>query len=225
MAEFQKVNDQDVLQGPARFLITPYATTLPEQLDDVVGMIDPYTAAAGWDDGGHTQEGVTMSFGFDKEGNATDQSDGNIIERTSNTEVTVAANFAEITPALVRYAYAGSADVAIPADDNVSAQTAVDVGPITTLPRFRLAILALREPHLQEVTEPDDTVRGAMYGRLCFAAELSGESSEMVIGRDELTNVPLTFKLFPDAADTGGTTTRRYFRDLFETAGTISDGS
>lgn len=216
---FYERDDTKLIDGPARWLYTPYATTAPANAEDVVAMVDPYAAKTNWVDGGHTLEGVTVSREISKEGYETEQSGGQIRSRLTGTERQLTVQSAEIRPDIVRLWEEGSDDVAIAAGANKGAQTAVDVGVITALSKFRIAVFALRDKDDVPVIEPGsaDVARGGIYGYLCFRAELAAESAELVLAKGELSNIPLTFDLFPDSANGNKT-----MRHLFETAGTIA---
>lgn len=76
MADIYKVNSGNIVGGPGRLVVKPYDGTFPETIGEVMGLNSPYDLTGGWRDLGATNDGITISRGFDTEDFEVDQVNG-----------------------------------------------------------------------------------------------------------------------------------------------------
>jgi len=73
MADIYKVNSSNIVGGAGRLVLKPFDGTYPDKIEDVMDTASPYALKAGWRDVGATNDGITVSRGFDSEDFEVDQ--------------------------------------------------------------------------------------------------------------------------------------------------------
>lgn len=99
MPDIYKVDSQNIIGGPGRLVFKPFDGTYPETIEDVMDTSSPFNLKAGWRDLGATNDGITITRGFDTEDFEVDQVTGpvdtDITGWTHHVETTLAENTLE----------------------------------------------------------------------------------------------------------------------------------
>lgn len=73
MADIYKVNSSNIVGGAGRLVLKAYDGTFPDSIEEVMSLSAPYDLVDGWQDVGATNDGITVSRGFDSEDFEVDQ--------------------------------------------------------------------------------------------------------------------------------------------------------
>lgn len=73
MADIYKVNSNNIVGGAGRLVVKPYDGTFPDSIEEVMSMTAPFDLVGNWQDLGATNDGITVSRGFDSEDFEVDQ--------------------------------------------------------------------------------------------------------------------------------------------------------
>jgi hypothetical protein len=145
-----------------------------------------------------------------------------ILERITQVNRTFKLVFAEHTPELLKIIEEGSTVTTLAASANRSAEKVVDVGSISTVTRYRWAIIAERDPGFGNIVVESGAgapSRGTLIGFLPCQAGIAAEASEWEIKKGDLSSREVTFRLFPEP--TISDPAKQHGRFAFEQAGTI----
>jgi hypothetical protein len=206
MADVLKYNGANLLKAPARVLYAPYSTTAPTTPASVFDGTDPYAVKSGWVDFGATSGPPVLSRNITTNGGIViEQTTTTLYEDPATTERTLQIPIAEFSPAIL--ALLEESTVATYASGTkLGAGSSVDVGDIQSFTAFRLAVIATRSKAQGLVTETvGPKTRGAFVGFVAFNAALSGDNLQTSIGRTATADLAVTFKLYPDSANSNFT--------------------
>jgi hypothetical protein len=207
--------------GAPRVLIANYDDVdAPEGIHSVIDMVYPYAPVDSWENGGAavSQRGYTR--GLSSEGIDIQEQTGNLFEDITETTRTVSLPFAEINPFLESIIENSPAIDDIDAAPGVSEQSVVALQSISTLRRYRIAIIGVRRTESGVVVEPPDArQRGRFVGRLLNLCTLSADDTEQTMEKGSLAERVVAFTAFSDSevdANDGD-----WGRVVMEKAGTV----
>ena len=213
----------NLLAGPIRVLYAPVSVAKPVDIADIIDMEDPYDPATGWIDVGATTDATEQSFDMESEGYEIQQTTNVVAEKITTTTRQITVPIAEFRPPLIKLIEESSQQVAITAAAGASAQTAVDVGSIDSLTRYRFAWVAMRDKGFGSLVSESGTPvveRGTFVAFAAYQASIAAEEQSFEIDRADLASREVTFSLFPDSTISDPRlATGRW---LFETPGTIT---
>lgn len=214
--------------GAPRVLIADYDdVNAPVGIHSVIDMTYPYAPAdPAWRNAGAavSQRGYTR--GLSSEGIDIQEQTGNLFEDITETTRTVSLPFAEMKPFLEEIIENSPQIADIPAaaagggNAAVSEQEIVALQSISTLRRYRVAIIGVRRTESGVVVEPTDgRQRGRFVGRLLNLCTLSADDTELTMEKGSLAERVVAFTAFSDSevdADDGD-----WGRVAFEKTGTV----
>jgi hypothetical protein len=207
----------NLLTGPCRIVYAPSTVAVPVKLDDIYAMATPYALKAGWLEAGGTSDDFNYERDMDSNDFEIQQKTAAVLTKVTGVTRTATIPFAEITPALMALAEgntASSVSIATGAGGSgTPAQTRVPFGSISSLPRYRLAIIAERDKGLG--TSAEGGLRGQHVGLVFYSAAIAA----LKIGRDDLPAREVPFQAFPDPSFSSSGDEVGCF--LFETGATV----
>lgn len=209
----------NLLGGPARILWALAAQTRPTKIDDIIGMATPYTAKAGWNEFGATNDASGYSREIETDEIEIEQA-GVVLEKVSTVTRSITVPISEINAANMQIAEAAPASTSISVGAGGSgtpAQSRLDVGQILTLPRYRIAIIAERDSALGSSGEGG--ARGLLAAIVLYSASVSADASDLEVARGDLVGREVTFRGFADSAVTDPLKAHGAF--IFETGATV----
>jgi hypothetical protein len=208
--------------GAPRVLLAPYDDVdAPLGIHSVMAMEYPYTPETGWINGGAAVSARGYTRGLSSEGIDIQEQTGNLFEDITETTRTVSLPFAEIKPELEEIIENSPQIADIPAAAGVSEQAVVALQSISTLRRYRIAIIGVRRTESGVVLEGDGRQRGRFVGRLLNLATLSADDTEQTMEKGSLAERTVAFTAFSDSevdADDG-----EWGGLVMEKAGTVGE--
>lgn len=209
-------------KGAIRAIIAldPETTPAPESLQDVLGLISPYTLAAGWTDMGATANGNPgYSRGIESEELEINEITGAIDTDITDVPRSVTLPLAHISDETMTLLENGGTAETVAADDNTSAQSRVPFGLFTSLPPVRVVLLGQRSLKAGLVVEPSTATRARIAALVLNYVELSADEASFEFGKGSLWSGEVGFRALPDPdADEG----EEHGSWIFEDAGTIT---
>jgi len=115
MADIYKVNSKNFVGGPGRLVVADMNVAAPEKISDVMDLTDPFNLKEGWTDLGATNDGISISRGWDTEDFEVDQIMGAADTDVSSFEHTLETQLAENTIENRQLALAGGSIIETPA--------------------------------------------------------------------------------------------------------------
>lgn len=97
MADIYKVNSDNIVGGPGRLVFKRYDGTFPQTISDVMSLTAPHDLTAGWSDLGATNDGISLTRGFDTEDFEVDQVVGAVDTDITSWAHTLETSLAENT--------------------------------------------------------------------------------------------------------------------------------
>ncbi len=194
-------NLANLLQGDVRWAYTtgaPAVGNAVTKIDDIMAMTTPYALKTGWTAGGATSDSTSYELEMDEEGREIQQASSEVHKRINSVQRRIVVPMAEINAASWQLAEAAPASTAIAAGAVASgtpAQTRVDGGNITALPRKRHALIVQRDP---TDAPGEGGARGRFVAIVLQSAALAIEGSEAEFDRADGTTREVTFEGFPD---------------------------
>lgn len=217
MADVLKYNGANLLKAPARVLYAPFATTIPTYPSDIFDGTDPYAVKTGWVDFGATSGPPVISRTFTTSGIVIEQSDTSLYDEVTEMTRTLQIPIAEFSPANLAVLEESTAATYASGTKRGSGTT-VPFGSIDSLSSFRLAVVGMRSKQQGTVTETvGPKTRGSFVVWTAYKASLTGDSLAASLGRNETSNLSVSFKLYPDPTVT--TTNGTFGRWLIEDSG------
>jgi hypothetical protein len=210
----------NLLTGPARWLYAPTTVAVPTKLDDIVALTSPYAPKTGWIDGGATTDTPTYGRDMDSSDLSIQNRTTPVLKRITGTSRTLQVTVGEITAALMQIIENAPAPTTIAvgaAASGTPAQTRLDLGSISTLVRFRHALIAERDPGLGSSAEGG--ARGQLVAAVLYSAAVTADASDMDFPNDDLVGRQVTFQAYPDS--TISDPLKAHGCLLFETGATV----
>lgn len=201
----------NALDGPVRILRAPTSVAVPTRISDVIDVIGPaYAPKTDWIDFGGTSDGDETEIDRDMESEdyRFDQSNVAILEKITEVNRTMKLPVAEITPENMKVIEEGQAIATLATVPGATvtgkgAEKVFDIGAFESLTRYRIAIIAMRDPGFGGiVTEAGNAnaTRGPFVGWFGYQAALAAEGSSMGVKKGELASREVTFAFFPDSS-------------------------
>lgn len=128
MADIYKVNSGNIVGGPGRLVVRQYDGTFPESISEVMALNDPYALTDGWRDLGATNDGITISRGFDTEDFEVDQVNGPVDTDITSWAHALTTTLAENTVENRQLALIGGTIVETPATFGTATTLTAAVG-------------------------------------------------------------------------------------------------
>lgn len=191
-----------LLGGKHRWLYAPTTVAVPDDITDIIDVVYPYAPKTGWLDGGATGGPFTYTRAVTKSGFNIQQSTPTVLEVVSDITRTFAVAQAEFTPEIMTIFEESTGIDTVAAGANKGSQKRIPFGNITSLTRYRVAVLAQRQKAQGLVTEPGGKVRGAWVGWVGYQVELAADSSEISLGEGDMATAPLSFTHYPETTIT-----------------------
>lgn len=195
----------NLLMGPAYIYYADAAVaTRPTKIDDVIGMASPYTPKTNWIAIGATSDASGYSREFEQEDYEIEQRTGAVGSKVTSVSRSLTVPLSEITAALMRIVEAAPAPTTIvqgAAASGTPAQSRLDFGSISTLPRYRFALIAERDKGVTG-SSGEGGARGQLAAILLYSASIAADASEMEIAKGQLVGREVTFTAYPDSAVT-----------------------
>lgn len=107
MPDIYKVNGENIVGGPGRLVFAPFGTPYPARISDVMDLTAPFNLKSPWVDLGATNDGISISRGFDTEDFQVDQVSGAVETDITGWTHTLETNLAENTVENRQLALAG----------------------------------------------------------------------------------------------------------------------
>lgn len=211
----------NLLVGPAYVYYAPDTVARPTKIDDVIGMASPYTPKTGWIAFGATTDASGYGREFEEDEYEIQQRTGAVGTKISSVSRSLTVPLAEITPEGMRIVEVAPAPTSIAqgaAASGTPAQSRLDFGSISVLPRYRLALIAERDKGITG-SSAEGGARGQFVAVLLYSASVTAEASDMEVGRGSLVGREVTFRAFPDGAVADAEKAHGAF--VFETGSTI----
>lgn len=195
MAAFLKYESDNLIGAGARVLIAPATEDAPAEITDVFGEKTPYAVVGDWEDIGATSGPAVITRGITVSGFNIQQEQAVLLEEPTEVSRTLAIPFAEFTSSMLTRLEEGTASTS-------AARDKVEFGAIPSLTNYRIA-LAVQKSKQQGIVQEGSTLasanfRGAFVVWAGYNATLTADSVAVSIGKGELANGTLTFKLSPD---------------------------
>jgi hypothetical protein len=212
--------------GAPRVLIANYDDVdAPVGIHSAIDMVYPYAPKTGWVNGGAAVSARGYTRSLESEGIDIQEQTGNLFEDITETIRTVSLPFAEMRPFLEEIIENSPQIDDIAAAAGISEQEVVALQSISTLRRYRVAIIGVRRTESGVVVEPADSrERGRFVGRLLNLCTISADDVEEEQEKGSLAERVVAFTAFSDSEvdqDDGD-----WGRTVFEKAGTVgSDAS
>lgn len=210
----------NLVVGPIRILVAKVSlvATAPTKIQDVVGMVDPYTAVSNWYDFGASVNPANYSRGFTENELRIQQDKATVDSDVTDVARSFRFNVAEFTTAGLQILEQAPSVDSIAAGSGTGAQSGLEFGTFNELDHYRVAFVGRRRMKAGSVVEPGGATRGRMIGVLLYDATLTGDSQDTEFGQGNLANTDVTFKAYPDQTTRPG----KHGKWLFEAAGTIT---
>jgi hypothetical protein len=207
--------------GPLRVVYAPQASvvTPPAKIQDIVGMVDPYTLAANWLDFGAAINPGTYSVGNTQSGLSIEQDRADVDTEVTDVNRSLQFNVAELSDPAVGVIEQTPGIETIAAVSGSGAQKGVPFGSYSDLTFYRVAFIGRRKRKAGIVTEPGGAQRGRMFAVVLYSAAITGDAKSAQFAKGSLAGMDVTFQAYPDSAATPG---KDYGKWLYEAAGTIT---
>lgn len=208
--------------GPIRVVYAPLSVEPWTKLQDIHGLVDPYTVVEDVNDFGAAPEGEGSSYSreFELEELGIEQTTSAILSEITDVNRSFSLPVAEIDPDNIKVVEGTEIDdEEVEAAANTSAQTVVPLGIVSELPEYRVALIAQRPRKSGVVKEPEGKERGRLVAVILDRCTLAADSSEIEGSRGSLMSAPITFEAFPETEEEDPE--KQHGRWVFEAAGTI----
>lgn len=190
-------DEAGALTGPARVLYAPVATAVPADLWDIIPAVadgsGEYPAKTGWFDFGLAADAPTVSHGRESEGLEYEQPSGALFQAITEVNRSMTINVAHIDEVTLQIIENASTASTIAAATNESAQKKVNVGLYTSLPVWRVALVAFRPSGAATVTEPGGATRPPAVARIIPRCVISSDDTEVEFPKGDPAGGEVTF--------------------------------
>lgn len=190
------------LSGPARILFAPADGTVPVPGDiwDVIPAVadaqGEYPAKVGWNDFGLTADASSTSHGRESTGLEYQQPVAALFQAITSITRAITVPVAHIDEKTLQMMENASAASVIAASANESAGKKVNVGNYSSVPQWRIVMIAFRPSGAGTVTEPGPSpvgTRPPLVARVIPRCTISSDDTELSIGRGDPASMPITF--------------------------------
>lgn len=191
----------DNLNGAAvRALIAPIdVVAQPEKLSDIFAQRSPYTKTTGWIEVGSTAAPAQVSRNYTKAGLTIEQENGPVLEDIQENTYTVQIPMAELRAEILAIAHNSSIE-ALAATATDGSATKVRFGNVFDLENYRVALVTRfkkRQGVVIEGAGAGAKRRGRWGAYVAYQAELNAENVQTTMGKNQLAQWNVTFKLNP----------------------------
>lgn len=192
----------DNLAGAAaRCLIAPGSAPLPVKLSDIFGQKDPYAPVAPWFDVGATGGPLQVGRNITVAGYTIEQSQTPLLEEPTEVQYTVQVPFAELRPEIIKLINESPASDATLATATDGSGVKTPFGNIFDLTHYRIAFVVRRvkkQGVVNEAAPPAGLQRGRFLVYVGYDCTMQGENVQSSFGKGQLSQAPVTFRLYPD---------------------------
>lgn len=196
----------NMLGGQVRVLLADLSQTTPPAVatgpKDIFVQQSPYAAAAGYTDVGATRDSFSYARGLESTGWEIQQAQGPVIEQITNLTRRVTVSFAEFRGDLMQILEQAPSVATVAPTTGQGAQKRVGMGKITSLKRYRVGFVAMRDVASGVVTEtatavPPSGKRGRFVVGYGHEASITADESAIELAKGGESAFPLTFNFYP----------------------------
>lgn len=199
-------NPKGALVGPFNALYAPTSVAVPADLYDIVNGIKDvngiYQPQTGWVYTGLAADAHSYTHSRDTEGIEYDNVAGDLFEKVSDITRLLEVHFAELLVEQLKIIENTATSSTIAAATNQAPQTKVPFGVYDSLLQYRFALVGYRpeDANVGLITEGTaGPTRPPMYATVFPLVTLSTEDSEFSFDKADPVDVPVTFKVSPEA--------------------------
>lgn len=207
VAGFFPYDISNQITGPVRVVYAPTSVSVPADPKSIFLQESPYTLQTGWLEFGSTDAASVISRQVTVQDLHIEQTAPAVQENVTDVARTIQMPLTEVDPANLQLFEQGAAVTTIAAaGTGATAQNqikGVPFGSLTSLTKYRVALIAMRDPAAGVVTEPSAT-RGRALTYCGFQCGLSADNAQASFGRNGLVSLQLTLKLFPESTKPAG---------------------
>lgn len=193
---------ENLAGAAARPLLAPATAPLPAKLSDITAQRRPYAATTPWFDVGATGGPLQVSRNITVAGYTIQQSQTPLLEEPTEVTYTVQIPFAELRPETIQIINQSNRVIAAVASATDGSGKKIPFGNITDLAHYRVAFLVRRVRAQGVVDEGGGVTRGRYLAYVGYDCTITGENVQTNFGRGELSQAPVTFRLYPDPTGT-----------------------
>lgn len=219
-------DEAGALTGPARILFAPTTVAVPADIWDVIPAVadtdGEYAAETGWEDFGLTSDAATTTHGRDSSGLEYQQPVAALFQAITAINRSVTVPVAHIDERTLQVMENASAASTVAAATGQSAGKKVNVGNYSSVPQWRVVMIAYRPSGAGSVVEPSPSPTGTrppLVARVIPRCTISSDDTELSIGRGDPSGMPITFTAESEPTAPAGGEHGYWF---IESAGTIT---
>lgn len=189
-------DEAGALTGPARILYAPIATAVPTDIWDVIPAINTsgeYAAKTGWFDFGLAADAPQYTASRESTGLEYQQPSGSLFQAISSITRSITVQVAHIDEKTLQIIENAATASTIAAAANESALKKVNTGLYSSVPQWRICMIAFRPSGAGTVTEPDATTRPPLVARIIPRATITSDDTTVEISKGDPTNTSVTF--------------------------------
>ncbi len=209
----------DNLSGAAaRVLLAPITAPRPTKSSEIYDLTSPYAVNTPWFDVGATAGPLQVSRNITVAGYTIEQSQTPLLEEPTEVTYSVQVPFAELSPKVLQILNEGVTELVTSPPAGSAAGTKTHFGNIYDLTHFRIAFVVRKTKAQGEVIEPGGKKRGRYLTYVGYDCSMTGENVQTSFGKGQLSQAPVTFKLYPqDDIAAEGTEHGYYFDEDAQT--------
>lgn len=193
-------DEAGALSGPARILFAPTTVAVPTDIFAVVPAVadvdGEYPALTGWEDFGLTADATTTSHARDSSGLEYQQPVAALFQAITSITRQITVPVAHIDERTLQIMENASAATTIAAAAGKSSQKKINVGNYSSVPQWRVVMIAYRPNGAGTVTEPAPSpvgTRPPLVARVIPRCTIASDSTELSIGRGDPSSMPIVF--------------------------------
>ena len=193
-------DEAGALTGPARILFAPTTVALPGDIWDVVPAVadvdGEYPAEVGWEDFGLTSDATTTSHSRDSAGLEYQQPVAALFQAITSIARSITVPVGHIDERTLQIMENASAAATIAASAGQSALKKVNVGNYSSVPQWRVVMIAYRPNGAGSVIEPAPSpvgTRPPLVARVIPRCTIASDATELAVGRGDPAGMPITF--------------------------------
>lgn len=209
-----------LMVGPIRVVYAdPSAVAIPEKIQDIQEMEDPYSLVTGWKDFGAMVNPPSYSTSNTQNNLGLQNQTGPVDTEVTEVARSMGFNIAHIAPEELAIIEQASDIETIAAASGASAQKSLEFGSFDDVDMYRIAFIGKRKKKSVLVTESTGLKRGGMVATVLYSAALAGDAKSISYDRGNYASCDVTFASYSDEDAPAGKDSGRW---LFEDAGTIT---
>jgi len=193
-------DEAGALTGPARVLYAPTATAVPTDIWDVIPAVatagGEYPAKTGWSDFGLAADAPSVTHGRESEGLEYEQPSGSLFQAITEVNRGMTLSVAHIDETTLQIIENASAASTIAASTGESAQKKVNVGLYSSVPVWRVVLVAFRPSGAGTVVEPSPSPVGSrppLVARVIPRATITSDDTELEFPKGDPAAGEVTF--------------------------------